>query len=113
MEDLADRGLIPAVHPLTAMEVEVGIKYEGYISRQLGDIRQLKELEKVKIPAALSYGSVPGLSNELKSRLEEIRPQTLGQAALLEGMTPAGLQAIRLVIRETGFLSKTGCPPAS
>ena len=113
MEDLADRGLIPAVHPLTATEVEVGIKYEGYISRQLGDIRQLKELEKVKIPAALSYGSVPGLSNELKSRLEEIRPQTLGQAALLEGMTPAGLQAIRLVIRETGFLSKTGCPPAS
>ena len=79
----------------------------------IGQKNAAEIVEKVKIPAALSYGSVPGLSNELKSRLEEIRPQTLGQAALLEGMTPAGLQAIRLVIRETGFSSKTGCPPAS
>lgn len=102
MEDLAGKGLIPHSSPLSVCEVEVGIKYEGYISRQLSDIRQLRELEKVKIPGALSYESVSGLSNELKSRLEKIRPQTLGQAALLEGMTPAGLQAIRIVIRAPG-----------
>jgi len=99
MEDLSSRGLIPLTSPLSALEVEVGIKYEGYISRQLSDIRQLRELERVKIPVSLSYENISGLSNELKSRLQDIRPQTLGQAALLEGMTPAGLQAIRIGIR--------------
>ncbi len=102
MEDLRSRGLVPPlVSPLGGMEVEVEIKYEGYISRQLSDIRQLRELERVKIPGGLSYEDIPGLSNELKSRLEKIRPETLGQAALLEGMTPAGLQAIRIGIRAT------------
>ncbi len=103
MEDLQSRGLVPPhISPLSGMEVEVRIKYEGYIARQQGDIRQLRELERVKIPVGLSYEDIPGLSNELKSRLEKIRPQTLGQAALLEGMTPAGLKAIRIGIRAPG-----------
>jgi tRNA uridine 5-carboxymethylaminomethyl modification enzyme len=102
MGDLRARGLVPECRPLSALEVEVGIKYEGYISRQLSDIRGLRELERVKLPAGISYQDISGLSNELKSRLEEIRPQTLGQAALLEGMTPAGLQAIRIGLSSSG-----------
>ncbi len=103
MEDLQSQGFVPPhISPLSSMEVEVQIKYEGYIARQEGDIRQLRELERVKIPGNLSYEDIPGLSNELKSRLEKIRPQTLGQAALIEGMTPAGLKAVRIRIRAPG-----------
>lgn len=103
MEDLQSQGFVPPhISPLSSMEVEVQIKYEGYIARQEGDIRQLRELERVKIPGDLSYEDIPGLSNELKSRLEKIRPQTLGQAALIEGMTPAGLKAVRIRIRAPG-----------
>ncbi len=101
MEDFRRLGLIPAVRPLSAVEAEVGVKYEGYIARQLRDIRQLKELEKVKVPEGFRYERVDGLSNELKKRLEEIRPATLGQASLLEGMTPAGLQAIMVAMRSS------------
>ncbi|HQG32521.1 MAG TPA: tRNA uridine-5-carboxymethylaminomethyl(34) synthesis enzyme MnmG [Deltaproteobacteria bacterium] len=99
MGDLDRLGLIPAASRLSIIEAEVGVKYEGYITRQLRDIRQLKELERVKVPEGFRYERVDGLSNELKSRLEEIRPATLGQASLLEGMTPAGLQAIMVAMR--------------
>lgn len=99
MENLKRLGLIPAARTLSTIEAEVGIKYEGYIARQLRDIRQLKELERVKVPEGFRYERVEGLSNELKARLEEIRPATLGQASLLEGMTPAGLQAVMVAMR--------------
>ncbi len=99
LDDLGHRGLIPPASRICGMEVEVGIKYEGYIARQLRDVRQLKDLEMVKIPDSIEYDAIDGLSKELRSRLNEIRPLTLGQASLLEGMTPAALQAIRIVIR--------------
>jgi tRNA uridine 5-carboxymethylaminomethyl modification enzyme len=102
LEDLEHRGLVPRVGRVCGMEVEVGIKYEGYIARQLRDIRQLKDLERVKIPHGMAYDAVEGLSKELRSRLGEIRPSTLGQASLVEGMTPAALQAIRIAIRASG-----------
>ena len=87
------------ITPLSEIETEVGIKYEGYINRQLKEIGRHKELEHIKIPSGLDFADVQGLSNELKCRLSEIRPVTLGQASLIEGMTPAGLQAIQLSIR--------------
>jgi tRNA uridine 5-carboxymethylaminomethyl modification enzyme len=102
LDGLSSAGLIPEAGPLSALEVEVGIKYEGYIARQLKDISRLKELERVKIPEGMPFEGVVGLSNELKSRLADIRPRTLGQAALLEGMTPAGLQAIQIFLRSSG-----------
>lgn len=101
MEDLERSGIIPPGSPLSAIEVEIGIKYEGYISRQLKDIRQLKDLEKMRVPAGLDYERIDGLSNELKSRLLDIRPDTLGQAALIEGMTPAGMLALKIGIRSS------------
>ncbi|MGC9324004.1 MAG: tRNA uridine-5-carboxymethylaminomethyl(34) synthesis enzyme MnmG [Desulfomonilia bacterium] len=97
--DLKAHGFFPGGSPLAEGEAEVEIKYEGYITRQLRDIEKLKEMEKIRIPDEFDIHSIPGLSNELRAKLEEIRPRTLGQAALLEGMTPAGLQALHLGIR--------------
>jgi tRNA uridine 5-carboxymethylaminomethyl modification enzyme len=102
MEDFRKQGLIPDCRELSTMEVEVDIKYEGYINRQIREIERLKELEKMTIPENIDFYAIEGLSNELKARLSEIRPKTLGQAWLLEGMTPAGLQAIQLGIRLSG-----------
>jgi len=99
MKDFKEHGLIPDSSPLSSMEVEVSIKYEGYINRQVREIERMKELEKMTIPEHIDFHVIEGLSNELKARLSEIRPKTLGQASLLEGMTPAGLQAVQLGIR--------------
>ena len=99
MEDFKKHGLIPVAGELSTMEVAVDIKYEGYISRQIREIERLKELEKMTIPENMDFYTIEGLSNELKARLSEIRPKTLGQAFLLDGMTPAGLQALQLGIR--------------
>jgi tRNA uridine 5-carboxymethylaminomethyl modification enzyme len=99
MEDFKRHDLLPDSTPLSIMEVEVGIKYEGYIERQIRDIEHLKEMERMKIPDTLDFQAVDGLSNELKARLSKIRPKTLGQASLIEGMTPAGMQAIQIGIK--------------
>ncbi|HDP25559.1 MAG TPA: tRNA uridine-5-carboxymethylaminomethyl(34) synthesis enzyme MnmG [Deltaproteobacteria bacterium] len=99
LDTLKDHGLFPGGSRLAQVEAEVQIKYEGYITRQLKDIEKIKEMEQVRIPHGFDYQSVSGLSNELRKKLDEIRPETLGQAALLEGMTPAGLQALHMGIR--------------
>ncbi len=99
LDDFKRHALIPPASSLAEVETEVEIKYEGYIDRQLKEIVKLKELERMKIPANLNFAGIQGLSNELKCRLEEIRPATLGQAAHIEGMTPAGLQAVQLAIK--------------
>jgi len=72
------------------------IEVMQFLAKEIG---RNKELECIKIPFGLDFADVQGLSNELKCRLAEIRPVTLGQASLIEGMTPAGLQAIQLSIR--------------
>ena len=95
-------GLLPKASPVAEVEAEVEVKYEGYIERQLKEIARFREMERLRIPDGFDYEELPSLSRELKVRLGEIRPATMGQAALLEGMTPAGLQAIQLGIRMLG-----------
>ncbi|HHO76473.1 MAG TPA: tRNA uridine-5-carboxymethylaminomethyl(34) synthesis enzyme MnmG [Deltaproteobacteria bacterium] len=102
MDGFRNHGLLPDITRFCAMEVEIGIKYEGYIHRQIQEIGRLKEMEKIKIPEDIDFNGIEGLSNELRTRLSEIRPKTLGQAFLIEGMTPAGIQAIRMGIRLSG-----------
>lgn len=96
LDDLQRLELIPPQPRLVGIEVETGIKYAGYIERQRGEIGRLKNLEHVRIPEDFDYAALPGLSNELKARLASVRPSTLGQALLIEGMTPAGIQAVKL-----------------
>jgi len=99
LKDFRRHGMLPDASPLAEIETEVETKYEGYIARQLREIGRHRELERMKIPQSLDFSSIHNLSNELRRRLSEIRPSTLGQASLLEGMTPAGLQAIQMAIR--------------
>ncbi len=96
LEKLISDGYVKAVPELVRLETETSIKYEGYIERQKKEVEWFINLERIKIPETFDYQTLKSLSNELKSRLSEIRPSTLAQAALVEGMTPAGLQAIRI-----------------
>jgi len=96
LDDLQRLNLVAPQPRLVSIEAETGIKYAGYIERQIKEIGRLKNLEHIRIPEDFDYTALAGLSNELKARLAEVRPSTLGQAVLIEGMTPAGIQAVKL-----------------
>ncbi len=74
---------------LTTVETE--IKYEGYIAQQDRQITRLKDSERRPIPEKFGFGDVPGLSREIRDKLERVRPSTLGQAARIPGVTPAAV----------------------
>ncbi|MDO9565219.1 MAG: tRNA uridine-5-carboxymethylaminomethyl(34) synthesis enzyme MnmG [Candidatus Desulfaltia sp.] len=82
-----------------AGQVEIGIKYEGYIKRQLSEIGKFKNMECMKIPEDFNFLAVHGLSNELKEKLSSIKPSSLGQASRIEGITPAALSALMIGIK--------------
>src|SRR5213593_2192918 len=77
-----------------ARQVEVSAKYEGYVRRMLDDVARFKRLEQRLIPDALDYRNVPGLSTEIRERLAEVRPRSLGQASRIPGVTPAAISIL-------------------
>jgi tRNA uridine 5-carboxymethylaminomethyl modification enzyme len=82
--------------------VEIEIKYAGYIQKQLKEIEKFKDLEKIRIPDLFDFDSVHGLSKELKSKLSAVRPASLGQAARIDGMTPAAISVLMVVLKAKG-----------
>jgi tRNA uridine 5-carboxymethylaminomethyl modification enzyme len=82
-----------------ARQVEIEIKYEGYIKRQLREIKKFRNLEKMKIPEDFDFTKVHGLSNELKEKLSAIIPHSLGQASRVDGITPAALSVLMIAIK--------------
>jgi tRNA uridine 5-carboxymethylaminomethyl modification enzyme len=82
-----------------AQQVEIEIKYEGYIKRQLKEIEKFKNLERMKIPEDFDFTKVHGLSNELKEKLSAVRPISLGQTSRIDGITPAALSVIMIAIK--------------
>ncbi len=86
-----------ALKPLTYYEkvqLEIDIKYEGYIKRELINIKKLEKVDLIKIPPGFDYSSVNGLSNEIKEKLEYFKPYSLGQAARISGVTPAAVSLL-------------------
>ncbi|MDH5736784.1 MAG: tRNA uridine-5-carboxymethylaminomethyl(34) synthesis enzyme MnmG, partial [Gammaproteobacteria bacterium] len=75
-------------------QLEIDVKYEGYITRQEAEIKRLKDQEHTLIPEGFDYTEVPGLSNEVRQKLMDVRPDTLGQAGRISGVTPAALSLL-------------------
>lgn len=97
--------LSPSPWPMdekVARQVEIEIKYEGYIKRQLKEIEKYRHLERIKIPDGFDYSVVHGLSNELKEKLAACHPKSLGQAARIDGMTPAALSVLMIALKASG-----------
>lgn len=80
--------------------VEIEIKYEGFIKRQLGEIGRMSKIENIKIPAGLSYANIPGLSSEIKEKLSNAKPLNLGQASRISGVTPAAISILMVWIEK-------------
>jgi tRNA uridine 5-carboxymethylaminomethyl modification enzyme len=84
-----------------AKQVEIEIKYEGYIRKQLNEIEKFKNLERLKIPDDFDFFSVHGLSNELKEKLSETKPASLGQLSRIDGITPAAISVVMVALKAT------------
>ena len=83
-----------------AQQVEIQIKYQGYIDRQQDEIEKLKRQEDTPLPADFDYQQMQGLSNELKQKLEAARPENIGRAARIPGMTPAAISLLLIYLKK-------------
>jgi tRNA uridine 5-carboxymethylaminomethyl modification enzyme len=88
------------IEPRLRRQVEADAKYAVYVARQQGDIDALRRDEALLIPKTIDYGAVGSLSNEIRDKLERVRPETLGHAARIPGMTPAALTALLAHVRK-------------
>lgn len=93
---------LAAIEDAIAAQVEIDAKYAVYLDRQAQDIAAFRRDEALEIPESVDYESLPGLSNEIRSRLGAIRPRTLGQAQRIEGMTPAAMTLLASKVRRRG-----------
>ena len=89
-----------------AEQVEIQIKYSGYIDRQRDDIEQLRKHENTALPVDFDYGQVGGLSNELKFKLEAVRPVSIAQANRIQGMTPAAISLLLIHLKKRQLQAK-------
>jgi len=85
-----------------AEQVEIQIKYEGYIKHQKQEIEKFKKLENRKIPAGINYEEIVGLSNEVREKLSKTRPDSLGQASRISGITPAAIAILMVHMKRMG-----------
>jgi tRNA uridine 5-carboxymethylaminomethyl modification enzyme len=98
----ADVAVPPLATAEVAQQIEIQAKYEGYIGRQMEEVSRRAELETRALPADLDYCEVRGLSAEVQQKLNQHRPQTIGQAARISGVTPAAISLL-LVHLKRGF----------
>ena len=100
--DLDGMGILEGaggVDPVVAEQIEIQTKYAGYIQRDLDLMAGVRLSEETRLPLDLNYGVVPGLSNEVRAKLSETRPETLGQAGRLSGVTPAAVANLMIYLK--------------
>ena len=86
--------------PLSAwQQLEIEVKYSGFIQRQLKDVEKFQHLEKIKLPCGINYASISSLSREIAEKLSAARPLNLGQAARISGVTPAAISLLMVYLR--------------
>ncbi len=90
---------VPPLNATEAEQVEVHTKYEGYIARQREEVTRHRDQEQLKIPSSMDYSEVRGLSHEAEQLLRKHRPETLGQASRMAGMTPAAIALLLVHLR--------------
>ena len=80
-------------------QIEMEVKYEGYIQRQMEQVDKFKKLENMRIPESFQYDGIPGLSREIIQKLSRIRPGSLGQASRISGITPAAISILMVYLK--------------
>jgi len=85
-------------------EIELQIKYAGYIKRQQEQVDRFKKLERTRLPEDMQYTGLPGLSNEVVEKLNSVQPLSLGQASRISGITPAAISVLQVHLKKMGIL---------
>ena len=93
-------------NPQVAEQVEIQIKYSGYIDRQSEEIDRLRRYENTLLPVDFDYHGVEGLSNEVKQKLSDARPDTLARASRVPGVTPAAVSLLLIYLKKHGVLER-------
>ena len=104
--EVAEVAGMGAEDPAVAEQVEIQIKYEGYISRQQDEIERLRRHENMHLPVDLDYDAIGGLSNEVKQKLKTVRPETIAQAGRIQGVTPAAVSQLLIHLKKRDLLRK-------
>jgi tRNA uridine 5-carboxymethylaminomethyl modification enzyme len=98
----------PGVPPAVVEQLEIKYKYDGYIKRQEEAAKKFAQGEAKSIPADFDYDGVPGLSREIREKLQQVRPRSLGQAARISGVTPAALTTLMIFLKRRSALKGQG-----
>jgi tRNA uridine 5-carboxymethylaminomethyl modification enzyme len=109
---LAEQGFALA-EPLSRLDipsVETTLKYDGYLKRQESDIRRRSREEHRRIPQHFQYSTVPGLSSEAVHRLNQVKPETIGQATRIPGLTPAAIAVLSTYVSRADLSKIPGAP---
>ena len=93
-------------HAQAAQQVEIQLKYAGYIERQQAEIDRLQRAEQTALPEDLDYTTITGLSNEVQQKLRDVRPQTLGQAGRIPGVTPAAISLLLIHLKKMDLVKR-------
>ncbi|WP_035054826.1 tRNA uridine-5-carboxymethylaminomethyl(34) synthesis enzyme MnmG [Andreprevotia chitinilytica] len=99
-------GQAPVTDELVAEQVEIQVKYQGYIERQQHEVAKRDTLDDVRLPADFDYSIVPGLSKEVQQKLGKQRPETLGQASRISGITPAAIALLLVHLKKLANMAK-------
>ena len=90
----------PELTSVEAEEVEIQVKYEGYIKLQEAQVEKFKKLEKKKIPEDIVYSDIKGLRLEARQKLDKIKPLSIGQASRISGVSPADINVLHIYIEQ-------------
>ena len=103
----------PTLNDEVIKQVEIAIKYSGYIDRQLAEVERFSVVDKKQIPPSFDYGSIRGFRIEARQKLTEMRPMTLGQAARISGITPADISVLLIALKRNPPNSGSAIEPTA
>jgi tRNA uridine 5-carboxymethylaminomethyl modification enzyme len=92
-------GDAPTLKPDVAEQVEISVKYEGYIKKQISQVENLHRIEEQKLPEDINYAEIRGIRLEAREKLAAIRPQSIGQASRISGVSPADIAVLAIYLK--------------
>ena len=100
IKTLKELGKIPGNYSDEVLEqVEISIKYAGYIGKEEREAEKLKKMESIKIPDDINYQEIPNLASEGRQKLDQIKPMTLGQASRISGVNPSDIAVLSVYLK--------------
>jgi tRNA uridine 5-carboxymethylaminomethyl modification enzyme len=93
-------GISIDIPEFVSQQVEIAVKYAGFIDRQLSEVERFKNLEKIRLPQDMDYSVISGLSREIREKLSRFKPLSLGQASRISGVTPAAISILMVYLKK-------------